>query len=66
MTQIQTAILIALILLGVLSLVVGLVLRHYIGGFIQTVEKEAEEQARAEEEERAAALRDRGEDGRAP
>ena len=53
MTDIQKIILIALLALGALSLIVGLTLSHYIGGFIRHVEKEAQEEAEAEEARRA-------------
>ena len=38
-----------LAMLAVVGLVVGMTLRHHIGGFIRTVEREAREQAEAEE-----------------
>ena len=54
MSDIQKIILIALLALGALSLIVGLTLSHYIGGFIRNVEREAQEEAAAEEARRAA------------
>ncbi len=42
MTLTQKIILIALLVLGALCLIVGLTLSHYIGGFMRTVEEEAE------------------------
>lgn len=53
MTDTQKIILIALLALGALSLIVGLTLSHYIGGFIRHVEKEAQEEAEAEDLRRA-------------
>jgi hypothetical protein len=53
MTDTQKIILIALLALGVLSLIVGATLSHYIGGFIRHVEEEAREEAEAEEARRA-------------
>lgn len=46
MTLTQTIILIALLVVGVLFLIVGFTLAHYIGGFLRTVEDE-----KAQEEE---------------
>ncbi len=46
----------ALAMAGVLAaigLIVGMVLRHHIGGFMRTVEREAREQAEEEEALRA-------------
>ena len=45
----QKFILIALLVLGVLCLVVGFSLMHYIGGFLRTVEEEAREQESEEQ-----------------
>ena len=52
MTDTQGIIRAALIMFGVVAaigLIVGLTLRHHIGGFIRTVEREAQEQEAAEE-----------------
>ena len=52
MTDTQGILKAALVMAGVLAaigLIVGLTLRHHIGGFIRTVEREAQEQAEAEE-----------------
>ena len=52
MLDTQKIIITALAMLGMLAVIglaVGLVLRHHIGGFIRTVEREAREQAEAEE-----------------
>ena len=57
MTDIQKIILIALLVLGALSLIVGLTLSHHIGGFVRHVEKEAQEEAEAEEARRRAEAR---------
>ena len=46
MTGEQKVILIALGVLLALCLIVGLTLNHYIGGFIETVAREEEEQER--------------------
>lgn len=62
MTDTQKIILIALLALGVLCVVVGLTLSHYIGGFIRHVEEEAREEAEAEEARRAAGT-DQEQDG---
>ena len=51
MTKLQTAILISLGLIAVLAAIVGAVLRHHIGGFLRTVEREAEEAREREEAE---------------
>ncbi|MBQ8109302.1 MAG: hypothetical protein IJ124_03945 [Clostridia bacterium] len=50
MTSTQKIVLIALAVAGVVCLLVGLSLMHYIGGFMRTVEDEA----RKEKEERDA------------
>ena len=50
-TMVQKIILIALLVVGGLSLIVGFALMHHIGGFLKTVEEEA----RQEEEARSAA-----------
>ena len=47
--RIIVAALAMLAMLAVVGLVVGMTLRHHIGGFIRTVEREAREQAEAEE-----------------
>lgn len=54
MTDTQKIILIALLALGAICVIVGATLSHYIGGFIQQVEKEAQEEAEAEEARRRA------------
>ncbi len=43
----QKVILVALLAVGALCLIVGLSLMHYIGGFLRTVEEEAQEQESA-------------------
>ena len=51
MTDTQGIVKAALVMAGILAaigLIVGLTLRHHIGGFIRTVEREAQEQAEAE------------------
>ncbi len=60
MTLTQKIILIALLVLGALCLIVGLTLSHYIGGFMRTVEEEAEAQKRELEAE--AQARDKADD----
>ena len=56
MANIKNVVLLAAGLLAAIALVVGLVLRHYIGGFIRTVEREArEEQAERDREDAARA-----------
>ncbi|MBR1820498.1 MAG: hypothetical protein IJ769_02625 [Clostridia bacterium] len=54
MSDTQKIILIALLALGALCVIVGITLSHYIGGFIQHVEKEAQEEAEAEDARRRA------------
>lgn len=52
MSDTRELIVAALVMLGVLALIgliVGMALRHYIGGFIRTVEREAREQEESEE-----------------
>ena len=44
MTGTQKIVLIALLALGVVCLLVGFTLSHYIGGFIRHVEEEAREE----------------------
>ena len=54
MSETQNIIKAALAMAGVLAvigLIVGMTLRHHIGGFIRTVEREAREQAEAVEAE---------------
>lgn len=46
MTDMQKVILIALGLLFILCVIVSLTLRHYIGGFLETVAREEEESER--------------------
>ena len=53
MTGTQKIVLIALIALGVICLLVGFTLSHYIGGFIHHVEEEAREEEAAREAEKA-------------
>ena len=53
MTDTLKVLLIALAVMTALGLIVGGVLNHHIGGFIETVARE-EEEARAREEEEAA------------
>ena len=56
MSDTQKIIIAALAMLGVLALIgliVGATLRHHIGGFIRTVEREAREREEAEEASRA-------------
>ena len=53
MTGTQKIVLIALIALGAICAIVGFTLSHTIGGFIRHVEKEAQEEAEAEEARRA-------------
>jgi len=43
MTDLQKVILVALGLLFILCVIVSLTLRHYIGGFLETVAREEEE-----------------------
>ena len=52
MTDTQKILLIALAVVMALGLIVGGVLNHHIGGFIETVARE-EEEARAREDEEA-------------
>ena len=52
MTDVQKIVLVALLVLGALCVIVGLTLSHYIGGFLETVEKEAQEEAEAAEREK--------------
>ena len=54
MTDMQKVVLIGLLALGALCLIVGFTLSHYIGGFLRQVEKEAQEEAEAEEARRRA------------
>lgn len=51
MLDTQTILLIALAVVGALALIVGGALTHHIGGFLRTVEREAEEEAKRREEE---------------
>ena len=51
MTDGQKVILIALGVLLALCLIVGLTLNHHIGGFLESVAREEEEQAREAEED---------------
>jgi len=53
MTRLHTVALIALGALLILGAIVAGVLRHHIGGFIRTVEREAEEERRRRDEEDA-------------
>lgn len=55
MTIAQKVILGALLLIGALCLVVGFTLMHHIGGFLHTVEEEARDEERRNEEARAGA-----------
>ncbi|MDO4866320.1 MAG: hypothetical protein Q4C10_07150 [Clostridia bacterium] len=52
MTDVQKVVLVAVLVLGALCVIVGLTLSHYIGGFLETVEKEAQEEAEAAEREK--------------
>ena len=47
--RINTAALIMIGVLALIGLIVGATLRHYIGGFMRTIEREAQEQEEAEE-----------------
>ena len=60
MTREQTVIAVALGVLAILCLIVGATLNHYIGGFLQTVAREEEEQDAADPEGDARG-KDRGE-----
>ena len=53
MTGTQKIVLIALLALGVVCLLVGFTLSHYIGGFIRHVEEETREEEAAREAEKA-------------
>ena len=55
MTDWQKVILIALGLLLILCAIVSVTLRHYIGGFLETVAREEEAAAEEEEKKREAA-----------
>lgn len=46
MTDMQKVILVALGLLFILCVIVSMTLRHYIGGFLETVAREEEESER--------------------
>ena len=50
MTTAQKIILIALLVVGGICLLVGFALMHHIGGFLRTVEEEAREQDRDDEQ----------------
>lgn len=54
MADTRTIILIALLVVGGLCLIVGAALTHHIGGFLRNVEREAQEEAEAEEARLAA------------
>ena len=59
MTEIQKTLLAALGFLIAVCVIVGAVLRHHIGGFIETVAREArEEEARREREDEARLARE--------
>ena len=51
MSELQKTLLFALALLGAVCVIVGAVLRHHIGGFIETVAREAREEREREERE---------------
>ena len=51
MTDVQKIVLIALLALAALALIVSLTLGHHIGGFLRTVEREAQQEAEAREAE---------------
>lgn len=53
MTREQTVILVVLGILLALCIIVSATLNHYIGGFLQTVAREEEEQSAARAEARA-------------
>ena len=57
MTDLQKVILVALGTLILLALIVGAVLRHHIGGFIETVAREAREEEERLEREYEAQMR---------
>ena len=54
MANIKNVVLLAAGMLAAVALIVGLVLRHYIGGFIRTVEREAREEEAERDREDAA------------
>ena len=54
MADTRTIILIALLVVGGLCLIVAFALTHHIGGFLRNVEREAQEEAEAEEARRGA------------
>ena len=54
MSELGKAVLIALALLSVLCVIVGSVIRHYVGGFFETVAREEQEQAERFEAEKCA------------
>ena len=56
MTSLGRIVLIMLVLLGVLCVIVGAVLRHYIGGFFETVAREERKQSEQYEAERLARI----------
>ncbi len=61
MGYIEKTLLVALGLLAVLSLVIGAVLRHHIGGFLENIAREEREAKEARDREDAAARRQDGE-----